>query len=69
MGFVVEVLFEIVLQALFEGVFYGLRRLWYWATGQETKEETAVISHHEAKLERRHRLDDIRRRRGEKKKR
>ena len=66
-GFIIEIFFRIVLEAVFEGLFYGLKKFWYWMTGQNPKMQKVLSGHKKAQEARRQRIEQIRRKRNRKK--
>jgi hypothetical protein len=66
-GFIIEIFFRIVVEAIFEGIFYGLKKFWYWMSGQERKADNVVSGHHKAQEARRERIKQIRQKRNRKK--
>lgn len=62
-AFILRVFVEIVLQAIFEGIFYGLKWLWLSITGQDGKKRYSKEAHELVKNERRKTLEEIRQKR------
>ena len=63
LGFIAEVLIRIFLEAVVEGFGYGLKKLWYWLTGQTDKAQSANGYHQLAREKRRKALEQIRQKR------
>ena len=52
--------FRVMLEALFEGIFYGLKKFWYWLTGQSGKAERTLDAHQESVEHRRQVIEELR---------
>jgi hypothetical protein len=61
-----EVVLRIFLRAIFEGIFYGLRAVWFGITGQGSKRREAQDRYRNAQKAQRRRLERAARRRGRK---
>jgi hypothetical protein len=67
-GFFVEIVCRLVLEALFEGIWYGLKKSWYFLTGQEQKAQSILAMHKVSQERRRQAIETMRQRRRKRKK-
>jgi hypothetical protein len=68
-AFIGEIILRVVFEAIFEGLFYGVKKIWYWITGREERAQMAFDRHRKAQDARRQRVEQIRHKRRRKKKR
>ena len=67
-GFVGRMLVQIFFEAIFEGILYGLRKIWYFSTGQRQKAEKTLAAHKVSQARRRQAVENIRQRSRKRKK-
>ncbi|MGE4305486.1 MAG: hypothetical protein AB7E24_15815 [Novosphingobium sp.] len=67
-GFLIETVLRLIFEALFEGIWYGLKKVWYFLTGQGQKAEKTLAAHKVSQERRRQAVENIRQRRRKRKK-
>ena len=67
LAFIVEMIFRVIFEAIVEGIFYGLKRVWLALFGKrapEAKRLEVMAEHEEAKRQRRIEANALRRKHG-----